>query len=54
MWVCGVCLVGVGLWCVLSGCGFVVCACLVGVGLWCVLSGCGFMSWNKFFLKQVM
>ena len=22
MWVCGECLVGVGLWCVLSGCGF--------------------------------
>ena len=42
MWVCGVCLVGVGLWGVLSGCGFVVCA-LCGVGLWCVLSGCGFV-----------
>ena len=22
MWVCGVCLVGVGLWCEISGCGF--------------------------------
>ena len=26
VWVGSVCLVGVGLWCVLSGCGFVVCA----------------------------
>ena len=47
MWVCGVCLVGVGCGVCLVG---VVCGvCLVGVGLWCVLSRCGFIYWNKFF-----